>query len=195
MITAMSTGNTNWKYGRSHFGIFRPVPVLTSAMKLSKPQPYFQEQKRAKIRDPIGKIRLLTRKSSLSRTPRLPIIVTSCHTLNDKTQGMLHRKIAGKRIYTAFLRDHRKLSMHVQMRFSNTAVTVEKLAKVMKTKKRAPQNWPHGILTKIFGSVAKMRDGPASASTPNAKHAGKMIMPAMMATNVSSAMPGSWRQS
>lgn len=117
----------------------------------------FPGAEESKDKDPIGKIRLLTRKSSLSRTPRLPIIVTSCHTLNDKTQGMLHRKIAGKRIYTAFLRDHRKLSMHVQMRFSNTAVTVEKLAKVMKTKKRAPQNWPHGILTKIFGSVAKMR--------------------------------------
>ena len=36
------------------------------------------------------------------------------------------------------------------------------------------------------GSVTNTSPGPAPGSTPNAKHAGKMTRPAMMATSVSS---------
>lgn len=61
---------------------------------------------------------------------------------------------------TAFLRLHPKLSMLLAMRFSKTAVTVEKLAKVMNTKKSAPQSWPMDMWLKIFGRVIKMSDGP-----------------------------------
>ena len=50
--------------------------------------------------------------------------------------------------------------MEQAIRFSKTAVTVEKLAKVMKTKNKAPHNWPRGIFTKMFGRVIKMRAGP-----------------------------------
>lgn len=84
-----------------------------------------------------------------------------------------------------FLRLQPKLSMQLPMRLSKTAVTVEKLAKVMNRKKSPPQSCPIGILMKIFGSATKIRDGPSAGATPKAKQAGKMMRPAMMATKVS----------
>ena len=56
--------------------------------------------------------------------------------------------------------------MQLPMRLSKTAVTVEKLANVMKTTKRDPQNCPKDMLMNTFGSVTKMRDGPSDGSTP-----------------------------
>ena len=44
--------------------------------------------------------------------------------------------------------------------FSNTASTVEKLAKIMNRKNSAPQTRPPAILTKTFGRVWKISDGP-----------------------------------
>ena len=79
-----------------------------------------------------------------------------------------------------------KISTTLITIFSNTAVTVEKLANVISTKKSVPQNLPSGILIKISGSVAKISDGPCAGSTPYAKQAGKIIIPDMIATNVSS---------
>ena len=69
--------------------------------------------------------------------------------------------------------------------FSNTASTVEKAANAKKIKNKLPHNLPRGMWLKIFGKVIKIRLGPLSASTPKEKHAGKIIRPATIATNVS----------
>lgn len=86
----------------------------------------------------------------------------------------------------AFFRLQPKLSMHPASRFSNTAITVEKLAKDMKRKKRAPHSRPPAMPRNTLGNVTKMREGPASGVTPKEKQAGKMMSPAIRATKVSS---------
>ncbi len=48
-----------------------------------------------------------------------------------------------------------------------------------------PQMRPPAMFTKMLGRVTKMSPGPAPGSTPKEKQAGKMMMPAMMATKVS----------
>ena len=73
------------------------------------------------------------------------------------------------------------------MIFSKTASTVEKLAKIMNRKNSAPQKRPPAMLTNTCGRVTNISDGPCSGDTPNEKQAGKMIVPAMSATKVSSA--------
>ena len=69
--------------------------------------------------------------------------------------------------------------------FSNTAMTVDNDAKAINRKNRAPQILPPVIDKKTLGKVIKIRLGPLSGFTPNEKHAGKMIRPATIATNVS----------
>ena len=61
---------------------------------------------------------------------------------------------------TAFFRLQPKLSMQLDRRFSNTAMTVVKLAKNMNRKNRAPQRRPPAMSTKMRGRVTKMRVGP-----------------------------------
>ena len=65
--------------------------------------------------------------------------------------------------------------------------TVDKLAKIMNRKNSAPQKRPPAMLTNTFGSVWKINAGPLSVSMPKEKQAGKMMTPAIRATNVSSA--------
>ena len=60
----------------------------------------------------------------------------------------------------AFFRLQPKVSMQMARMFSRTAITVEKLAKIMNRKNRAPQSLPPAMLTKTFGSVWKISDGP-----------------------------------
>ena len=86
--------------------------------------------------------------------------------------------------------------MQMARMFSRTASTVEKLAKIMNRKNSVPQRRPPAMFVKTFGSVRKMSAGPSFGSTPKEKHAGKMIVPAISATKVSStqmrtASPGS----
>ena len=69
--------------------------------------------------------------------------------------------------------------------FSNTARMVEKAANDIKMKNRLPQSLPSGMGLKIFGSVIKIRLGPEVWSTLKVKHAGKIISPEAIATNVS----------
>ena len=71
--------------------------------------------------------------------------------------------------------------------FSSTAMTVVRAAKLMKIKKSMPHSWPPGILLNTLGRVTNTRPGPEPASTSKAKQAGKMMRPAMSATNVSSS--------
>ena len=89
--------------------------------------------------------------------------------------------------HTDLVRDQPKLSMQAARIFSNTVITVEKLAKVMNRKNSEPHKRPASMLMKTLGSVRKISDGPASGCTPKLKQAGKMISPAMNATKVSSA--------
>jgi len=66
---------------------------------------------------------------------------------------------------TDFLRLQPQLSHALAIRFSKTAVTVEKLANVIKRKKSEPHTRPPGMSRKILGSVIKMSAGPWSSST------------------------------
>ena len=61
-----------------------------------------------------------------------------------------------------------KLSIPLAIRFSKTAITVERLAKVMKRKKSVPQSLPPAMFAKTLGRVMKMSEGPASGSTSGA---------------------------
>ena len=70
--------------------------------------------------------------------------------------------------------------------FWKIAITVESAANAMKRKNSDPHNCPKNIWLKIFGNVTNISFGPCDGSTPNAKHAGKIMKPAMIATSVSS---------
>ena len=72
--------------------------------------------------------------------------------------------------------------------FSNTAITVERAAKDIKRKKSVPNILP-GIAPMELNTLGRERNtspGPDEGSTPNAEHAGKIISPEKIATNVSS---------
>lgn len=75
--------------------------------------------------------------------------------------------------------------MQLERMFSNTAITVEKLAKVMKRKKRLPHKMPPFMFTKTLGKVIKIRLGPEFTSMPKQKQAGKIMIPDIIATKVS----------
>ena len=89
-------------------------------------------------------------------------------------------------IFADFFRSISNNSISQAMIFSNTAMTVEKAAQDINKKNRLPQIRPPIMEINTFGSVMKIRLGPLSGLTPNAKHAGKMIRPAVIATKVSS---------
>lgn len=78
-------------------------------------------------------------------------------------------------------------SMKLARMFSNTAMTVVKLANVINRKNSVPHRRPPAMLVNTLGRVMKISFEPESGEMPNEKHAGKMIRPALMATNVSSA--------
>ena len=71
------------------------------------------------------------------------------------------------------------------MMFSNTARTVESAANDMNRKNRLPHSLPIDMFAKIFGSVMKIRLGPEVWSTLYVKHAGNIMRPDVIATNVS----------
>ena len=129
---------------------------------------------------------LLTRKSSKSNTDEpAPKGWNPESTLKPSTHGIDNTKIRMQLMKQAFFLDHLNKSMHQEMMFSNTAITVEKEANVMKMKNKLPQTLPIDMLLKMFGNVMKIKLGPLFASMPYAKHAGKIIRPAVKATNVS----------
>ena len=70
--------------------------------------------------------------------------------------------------------------------FWKIAITVERAAKDMNKKNNAPHICPKNMWLNIFGNVTNISFGPCDGSTPNAKHAGKIMKPAMIATSVSS---------
>ena len=108
--------------------------------------------------------------------------------LKPRAQGRDKMIIAAAFIRTAFLRLQPNISIAKAIIFSKTAITVDIAANDIKTKNKVPQSLPKDIELKIFGSVAKIRPGPCPGFTPNAKHDGKIINPAIKATKVSSTM-------
>ena len=79
-----------------------------------------------------------------------------------------------------------KLNKKTEEKFDySTKTIVENAAKDINRKNKAPQSLPPAIWLNTFGSVINTSPGPAPGSTPNAKHAGMMINPAINATNVS----------
>ena len=85
----------------------------------------------------------------------------------------------------AFFLDILNESMQLERMFSKTAIMVEKLAKVMKRKKRLPHKMPPFMFTKTLGKVIKIRLGPEFTSMPKEKQAGKIMIPDIIATKVS----------
>ena len=65
---------------------------------------------------------------------------------------MLATSIKTRFTITAFFLLQPKLSMQPASRFSNTAITVEKLANIINRKKSAPHTRPPAIFTKILGA-------------------------------------------
>ena len=135
----------------------------------------------------MGSSRLLTRKSSPSSTVEPgPSGWNADQMLYPSTQGRLAMRMNAPPASTLLRRSRWNASIRQAMMFSNTAMTVVKLAKVMNRKNSAPHSRPPAIPANTLGSVMKIRLGPLSGLTPNVKQAGKMISPALMATKVSS---------
>ena len=102
---------------------------------------------------------MLTRKSSLSSTSLPPIRCRSLQILYPNTQGMLAISTITPLISTAFFLSTLYISRLKEIRFSKTAITVEKLANVINRKNKDPQILSPAIFTKILGRVTKIRDG------------------------------------
>ena len=148
------------------FEILSPFPVFASSRYFSNPHPHFVTQKRRYTSEPIGSSRLLTIKSSLSSTSLPPIRLRSLHILYPNTHGRLAIRIITPFTNAALFLLHQNISIANDIIFSNTAITVEKLANVMNIKNRHPHTLPPVIFTNTFGSVINMRLGPAPTSTP-----------------------------
>ena len=82
------------------------------------------------------------------------------HTLKPSTQGRLSAASRIPLTSAAFLRLTPKVSMQTARMFSNTASTVEKLAKIMNRKNSVPHSRPPFMLTNTCGSVSKMSEAP-----------------------------------
>ena len=93
-------------------------------------------------------------------------MVTSESTLKPSAQGRLSTSTRIPLMATARRRLISHLSMLKLMRFSNTAITVESAAKLMKMKNSAPQRLPSGIWANTKGSVTNTSEGPESGVTP-----------------------------
>ena len=117
--------------------------------------------------------------------PLFPMIVKSLKILNPSIHGKDNTRIRMQFMMQAFFLDILNESMQLERMFSKTAITVEKLAKVMKRKKRLPHKMPPFMFTKTLGKVIKIRLGPEFTSMPKEKQAGKIMIPDIIATKVS----------
>ena len=99
-------------------------------------------QKTVNHKAPIGRSILLRIKSSLSRIPLLPIKCTSDRKFEPRAHGIEPIRIMIKFIIIDCFLDIPLLSTQLVVIFSNTAVTVEKLANVINRKNRVPHILP-----------------------------------------------------
>ena len=188
-MISTTTGITYDTYALAQRGNFIPAPVFASVMNASYPHPYRLVQNRRYTRLPSGRRLLLTRKSSRSRTVEpSPKGAMNPHTLKPSTQGMERRMINAMLAKTAFLTEQPVRSVAKDTIFWKTAMTVDAAAKDIKRKNKVPQNRPPAMWLNTFGRVMKIRLGPCPGSIPYAKHAGKMIRPAIKATKVSNTI-------
>lgn len=138
-------GNTKLIYPRIHRAIFHPFPSFASFIKFSQPQPYFVVQNNTKVKEPKGRIRLLTIKSSKSiMLLPIPIGCTDFHTLNPNTHGIEKQNRTIPLIRLAFLLPQPNNSTVQETRFSNTANTVDNAANDRNIKNKLPQTLPKG---------------------------------------------------
>ena len=107
------------------------------------------------------------------------------NTLNPKIQGRERIRIAARFTRVDFFLVQPNRSMPKQMIFSNTAMTVDRAAKLMNRKKSAPKIRPPAIWLKMLGRVTNTSPGPSPGFTSKAKQAGKMTRPDSRATVVS----------
>ena len=142
-------------------------------------------QNSANTRPPSTRKLFDTMKSSSDWISPIPGICTPDHTEKPRTHGMESNAKSGPLMAMARLRVMFHSSIEKRRMFSNTAITVESAAKAMQRKNTVPHNCPNGICSNTAGRVRNTRLGPESGATPYAKHAGKMMRPAMMATSVS----------
>lgn len=82
--------------------------------------------------------------------------------LKPNTHGKLAIRMMIVLMRTDFFLLMPNISIQNEMMFSNTAMIVEKHAKVINRKNRVPQILPPAIFTNTFGSVTKIRAGPWS---------------------------------
>ena len=112
--------------------------------------------------------------------------VMFCNTLNPNIHGSDNTIMTIALMSEDFLTDTFVRSELKPIIFWKIAITVERAAKDMNKKNNAPHNCPKNMWLNIFGNVTNISFGPCDGSTPNAKHAGKIMKPAMIATSVSS---------
>ncbi len=125
-------------------------------------------------------------KSSMDWMSPMPGTVTPASTLKPRAQGRLSTVTRMAVRLTASRRERSHFSMVKVMRFSNTAMMVDRAAKLINTKNSVPHSCPSGIWLNTLGKVTNTSDGPWSGATAKAKQAGKIMRPARMATSVSS---------
>ena len=119
---------------------------MASVVKFFQPQPYLLVQNKRYTREPRGKNRLLTKKSSKSSTaPPNTAKMSLLHKLYPRTHGTESRMMAIALIKLDFFLLHPVNSIPQEMIFSNTARIVEKAAKDINMKNKLPHNLPIGI--------------------------------------------------
>ena len=106
-----------------------------------------------------------------------PSGVIKLRTLKPNIHGNEVINIIIPFIKTAFFLSQFHKSLQNARIFSNTAVRVDKAAKLIKIKNSVPHSLPAAILLNMFGKVTNTSPGPEPGSTLNAKHAGKITNP------------------
>ena len=115
-----------------------------------------------------------------------PNTVTDFSTLNDRAHSTASDPTTAAVTQIAFRREKLRSSMRNVIKISLSEMVDVSDAKNSSTKNRMAQTYPPAICWNTAGSTSNTSLGPASGCMPNENTAGKMTMPAKMATSVSS---------
>ena len=144
-----------------------PFPILTSATKLSYPQPFFLVQKSTNKRQPRGSILYETIKSSRSIiVVPAPRGCTPDKTLYPRTAGIQSTDITKRLTNDALFLLQLNKSIVIAIIFSYTAITVDNAANAINIKNNTSHITPPGIWLNTLGSVMNNNDGPAPGLIP-----------------------------